>query len=221
MKILSLLIVPILMLCNAASVSALSSGDVIANVNSWRANNGLSSLVVNAQLMSAATAKANDMCRRNYWSHNDPSGRSWIWFANRYGYSYTSLGENLAYGFTTVNGVVNAWDSSPEHHANLVGAYTETGSATITCASYQGKSDQIIVVQEYGTRKRQIRTVQVEAVSAPVAEIPKPIKPIVIVGPLECSVNDMVVKYPFLETALQPKSNYIIDLLQHKERIDE
>ncbi len=128
---------------------------LVDSTNSQRAAYSAGTLTLNAKLNSAAQAKANDMATRNYWSHNTPEGNPPWYFITNAGYSYSRAGENLAYGFTEVNGtlgVIAGWMNSPSHKENLINpAYTEVGFGIANAAVYQGHNEETIVVAMYAT----------------------------------------------------------------------
>jgi len=77
-------------------------------------------LVWNQRLFSAADRHARDMATRNYFSHTSLDGRSLAQRVAAEGYAWTSVGENLAGGQATVDGVIAGWLSSPGHCSNLM-----------------------------------------------------------------------------------------------------
>jgi hypothetical protein len=110
-----------------------------------------SALQLNPQLTSAAQAKANDMAKRNYWSHVTPDGKQPWSFITAAGYKYEAAGENLAYGFVTSDQVITGWMNSPEHRANILdNDYQDVGFATADVSNYQGTGPETIVVALYG-----------------------------------------------------------------------
>jgi uncharacterized protein YkwD len=131
------------------SASSISAGTLIGFANQERSARGLSTLTTNAKLTSAAYAKANDMLNKNYWSHYGPNGETPWQFILGAGYSYVHAGENLAKGFSTAEGVHQAWMASPTHRANLVsGNYKEIGIAVVS-GTLQGEQTTL-VVQMFG-----------------------------------------------------------------------
>lgn len=94
-------------------------------------------------------AKARDMVTRNYWAHTAPEGTTPWQFIARAGYSYQAAGENLAYGFATDNQTISAWLQSPEHRANMLGAYHDVGFGYASSSDYQG-ANATVVVALYG-----------------------------------------------------------------------
>jgi hypothetical protein len=108
-------------------------------------------LVESAQLDQAATAKAQDMVNRNYWSHLTPDGKTPWTFIDGAGYHYQKAGENLAYGFATSSDVVKGWLNSPAHKDNLLdGAYQNVGFGVVNSPNFQGNGPETIVVALYG-----------------------------------------------------------------------
>jgi hypothetical protein len=108
-------------------------------------------LQLNSQLSAAAQAKANDMVQRNYWSHVTPDGNEPWWFVNKAGYQYQSVGENLAYGFTTSDTTIAGWMNSPGHRANILNSqYQDVGFGIANSDNFDSNGQQTIVVAMYG-----------------------------------------------------------------------
>lgn len=127
------------------SVSAL-----LQETNIQRGDNGQPALSLNSQLSQAAQAKANDMAQRDYWSHTTPDGQQPWQFIAAAGYSYSSAGENLAYGFDSSSGTVAGWMNSSGHRANMLNnTYSEVGFGIANSPSYQGDGEETIVVAMY------------------------------------------------------------------------
>jgi hypothetical protein len=107
-------------------------------------------LALNNALASAAQAKANDMVKNNYWSHNTPSGQTPYSFITAARYNYQLAGENLAYGFSNANSVVTGWMNSPEHRANILNKnYQDVGFGVASSPNYIGKGPEVVVVAMY------------------------------------------------------------------------
>jgi hypothetical protein len=141
----------------------ISAGNLYSLTNQERAAAGLGALALNAQLTSAAQAKAADMFAKNYWAHVSPDGtQPWTFISNA-GYSYSYAGENLAKDFSTSSGVMAGWMASPGHRANILNTnYLDVGFAVMN-GTLLG-SPTTLVVAEYGR----------PAVAAP-APAPKPV----------------------------------------------
>ncbi len=128
----------------------ISNSELLTYVNQARADNGLSPLVMNEVLSSAALNKGKDMFSKNYWAHFAPDGTSPWHFIKNSGYEYSYAGENLAKGFTNSKDVVDAWMASPTHRENLLSAnYRDMGFAIIE-GNLQGE-DTVLVVQMFGS----------------------------------------------------------------------
>lgn len=89
--------------------------DTCAKVNEVRTSNGLSAvkIVDVGALADAAVVRANECYIK--WSHTRPNGMEW-YTVN----SDVQWGENLAYGYSNANSVVDAWMASPTHKANIL-----------------------------------------------------------------------------------------------------
>ena len=89
------------------------AAQVLAEVNRYRASQGLAALQPDARLQAIATAHSEDMARQGRISHGD--------FQQRLQRSGAQLCvENLAMGARHAGGLVAAWRASPEHHRNLL-----------------------------------------------------------------------------------------------------
>lgn len=135
-----------------AYATSMNRTDLLGATNSYRVENGLNSLVMNAQLNTASQNKAQHMIDNNYWAHVAPDGTQPWYFFDQAGYDYRSAGENLAYGFTTSYATVDAWMNSPSHRANILGDYIDIGFGIVNGPSYQG-GENTVVVAHYGTQR--------------------------------------------------------------------
>ncbi len=108
---------------------------IIALTNSQRAAHGLTQLTENGQLDIIAAARSQDLVKRNYFDHYDPTGPTQPdghraaavqELLTRDGVLYTEVGENLVgnTGFplddNTPDQVVQAWMRHPEHRDNIL-----------------------------------------------------------------------------------------------------
>lgn len=152
---------------------------ILAGVNAVRAGVNLPPVTESATLDAFATWKAQDMCNQNYWAHNSPTS-TWEAQLQAYPVYYLSAGENLAYGFSNSSSVVTGWVNSHEHYVNMVNPlYDQAGIGIVTCANYQGQTNQVIVANEF-TQTHVAVPAQIVAPttppspSAPVATLPAP-----------------------------------------------
>ena len=82
----------------------------------------------NDQLYKAAQLHAEDMSENSYFSHNSADGRTLRDRINEQNYSWSTFGENIAYGFGSAEGVLNAWLGSEGHCKNIMKKdFTEIG----------------------------------------------------------------------------------------------
>ncbi len=83
----------------------------------------------NDQLEEAAYSHSNDMSKKNYFSHIEPSGTDAGSRMEKAGYAWTNYAENIGMGYRTEQEVVDAWLHSPGHCKNIMGqAYKEIGA---------------------------------------------------------------------------------------------
>jgi len=128
----------------AAQTSADQSIDTeeaafVVLINNYRAaqNPPLGALTIDWQIQPAADWMSGDMGQYAYFSHTDRLGRDpWTRMCEIGGYCYnTWKGENIAAGYTTAQSVFTAWQNSPGHNANMLGAnYTTMGLARVYTA---------------------------------------------------------------------------------------
>lgn len=130
----------------------LTQTKVFALTNSARAKEGLPALRYNTRLAAIAEAKAVDMIHKQYFAHASPEGIDVSALAEKYGYAYRYVGENLALGdFTGSDHVVTGWMNSPGHRANIVSPnYTEIGIAALRGYWNAEGREVWFAVQEFG-----------------------------------------------------------------------
>jgi len=131
--------------------AALTASGVYQWTNIMRRDNGgFAPLALNAKLTTAAQAKLKDMFALQYFEHVSPSGIGPAGLADRVGYAYITIGENLALGnFENDHVLLDAWMASPEHRANILRpAFSEIGVA-VGRGMYQGRMTWL-AVQEFG-----------------------------------------------------------------------
>ena len=129
--------------------SNITTTQVIDLTNAERAKAGLPSLAHNSLLSQAATAKAADMFKNDYWAHIAPDGTTpWV-FIKGAGYQYQVAGENLARDFGDTPSMITAWMNSPTHRENILNAkFAEIGVAVVN--GKLGGVETTLVVQMYG-----------------------------------------------------------------------
>ncbi|MCD0485161.1 CAP domain-containing protein [Streptacidiphilus sp. ASG 303] len=93
---------------------------VVTLVNAERKKAGCAPLAVNARLTAAAQAHSEDMAAHRTMSHTGSDGSSPDQRITRAGYTWSSYGENVAYGYGTPESVMAGWMSSPGHKRNIL-----------------------------------------------------------------------------------------------------
>jgi uncharacterized protein YkwD len=129
----------------AASTCGLPDFVAVAmtRINQWRASGAdcgvhgvkpaTAPLRWNNTLTQAAEVHSLDMVAHNYFDHTGSDGSSPGTRLTAAGYAWSTWGENIAAGQSTVNEVVDGWIDSDGHCANLMNpAFTEVG---LSCVS--------------------------------------------------------------------------------------
>jgi uncharacterized protein YkwD len=102
----------------------------------WKRYDAAPPLALAEPLQRAATAHAADMAAKGVMSHSGSDGTTAAQRAERAGYHWRFVGENVATGQSTPEQVVEEWLGSPHHCANLMSAdFTEMGVAYAASAS--------------------------------------------------------------------------------------
>lgn len=126
--------------------------EVVADMNRERATRGLGPLLINDTLSVAALDRIDDMFAKHYFAHVSPDGlQPWTW-ADKRGYDYRAIGENLAVGYPTAASVVDGWMHSPAHRANVLNQAFEEVGVAIAPASPRRPFRGPTVVALYGKR---------------------------------------------------------------------
>ncbi len=87
------------------------------------------------ELRNAAQVHSMDMAQNNFFSHTGSNGLSVSDRVTTSGYSWSSVGENIAAGQATITQVMTGWLDSPGHCRNIMSSRsTEFGSALVTTA---------------------------------------------------------------------------------------
>ncbi len=129
-----------------------SAGEiVIAAMNQERAAHGLPPLQINIELTEAANDRLDDLFAQHYFAHVSPQGLQPFAWAERRGYEYRAMGENLATGYSPRE-VVGCWMHSPGHRANILGRnFNEVGVAIAPGSPVHAEGGPTVVAL-YGAR---------------------------------------------------------------------
>ena len=102
------------------------AAQVVSLVNAERARQGLPALTVSTAVQQAAQTRAGEL--QTSFSHTRPSGASCFTALTEAGVSYARAGENIAYGQSTPEAVVQSWMNSSGHRANILSSsFTSIG----------------------------------------------------------------------------------------------
>lgn len=108
-------------------------------------------LLLNSTLQQVAAVHASDMANHAYFSHTGRDGSTADIRANRLGYRWRAIGENIATGLMQADTAVQGWLNSPSHCASIMSpAFQETGVA-FALSSSKSASNGIYWVQVFGT----------------------------------------------------------------------
>lgn len=135
----------------------LTSAEVLRLTNVTRSEHGAPELKENFLLNAIAVDRARDMFEKQYFDHVSPTGEKAADIAQKVGYRYRRLGENIAAGaFITNQKIINGWMQSPGHRKNLLsGEFKEIGVAVVKGRLEGGEG--WIAVQVFGRQSPAVR----------------------------------------------------------------
>ncbi len=114
-------------------------------INSERMKNGLAALTVDMGAMKVARAKAEDLSKNQYFSHQSPTYGSPFDMLKSFNVTYKAAGENIA-GNSTVEAAHTALMNSSGHRANILGQnYTAVGIGIYSDSRYGKVFAQIFI----------------------------------------------------------------------------
>ncbi len=93
---------------------------VVELVNAERAEAGCAPVTANSTLNTAAQRHSEDMASTGTMSHTGSDGSDPGERLTRAGYAWSTYGENVAYGYSTPEQVMQGWMTSPGHKANIL-----------------------------------------------------------------------------------------------------
>jgi uncharacterized protein YkwD len=102
----------------ATADAELDAAAAASMISGYRANNGLSAVAVDPQLMKLADAQARAMASRDKLDHNVIR-----YFGERLsdaGYKSRSAAENIGAGYHTLAEAFSGWRDSPPHRQNML-----------------------------------------------------------------------------------------------------
>lgn len=94
---------------------------LLEQLNAFRRKEGLHGRLASSSTLDRIAQKhADDMLARGYFAHQSPDGKTVRERAQREGYRWRALGENLADGQTRIEQLLANWKDSPPHRAVLL-----------------------------------------------------------------------------------------------------
>jgi uncharacterized protein YkwD len=131
---------------------------VLREINTVRAEHGLSALRPNSELMTVAAVHSSDMIQSGYFAHESRDGLPFWQRVIRY-YPGRSVGENLAWYSPSLTpaGTVKLWLQSPGHRATMLDPrWREAGvgvaSAGAAPGVFRGTAATVVTV-DFGSRR--------------------------------------------------------------------
>lgn len=120
-------------------------------VNAERGNIGLPALEWCPLVAVAARLHSQDMASRDFYDHVSPEGDE-VWDrVTAQGYTYSSVGENIAVGYESVREVMKGWMNSKGHRENILEeGYTHFGYGRAV-GTYKGDSNYTYWTQNFGS----------------------------------------------------------------------
>ena len=110
----------------------LSLNIALMDLNSYRAERGLSPVTLNPKLITASEVHAKDLAVHGIAAHEGTDGSTHSDRVQREGYYFTVAAENVATGQKSWEAVFQAWKDSPGHNENLlIEDATEFGIALV------------------------------------------------------------------------------------------
>ncbi len=128
----------------------LTRGAIIKLCNDMRASHGLAHLAENQLLDKIAEDRVRDMFQKQYIGHVSPTGEQASDYAQRTGYHYKIIAENIAAGnFMNNQKVIDGWMQSPGHKQNMLSPDIKEIGVAIDKGQQQG-ANTWIAVQIFG-----------------------------------------------------------------------
>jgi uncharacterized protein YkwD len=108
----------------------LDAGAAASMISGYRANNGLSSVALDPELMRLAQSQAETMAKRDKLDH--AAGKPFVVRMKEAGYAANVAAENISAGYHTLAEAFSGWRDSPPHRANmLLNGATRIGIAAV------------------------------------------------------------------------------------------
>lgn len=103
-----------------AQISPQNEIKVLNEINKNRSQNNLKPLNINEKLNKTASFYAQNLAQNNYISHKGLDGQNASDRITKFGYNWTTFGENIAAGSDNPTITVERWMQSSGHKANIL-----------------------------------------------------------------------------------------------------
>ena len=121
-------------------------------ISGYRANNGLSAVTLDPELMRLAQAQADVMAKRDKLDHG--AGKPFVVRLKASGYDAKFAAENISAGYHTLAEAFSGWRDSPPHRANmLLKGATRMGIAAIYTPASKYKVYWALILAQPDDRK--------------------------------------------------------------------
>ncbi len=135
----------------------LTGSEVLRLTNVTRSEHGAPELKESFLLNAVAAERAKDMFEKQYFDHVSPTGEKAADIAQKVGYRYKELGENIASGsFLTNQKIINGWMQSPGHRKSLLSGQFEEIGVAVAKGRMEGY-ETWIAVQVFGRQSPAVR----------------------------------------------------------------
>lgn len=104
------------------------SKEVLKHINNYRNSIGLKSLINNITAKNQALSHSEYQADQTHMSHEHSSKRAAAIFSTENASRY---GENVAFGYSNIKKLVQAWINSESHRKNIEGDFDYSGVGTI------------------------------------------------------------------------------------------
>jgi len=118
-----------LIFCLPFLVSAYDNTKMLCLVNQERVAAGLEPLGLDSRLTASSQQHCDDQASMNSMTHDGSDGSQPGDRVQSSGYSWQTVAENVAYGYGDEEECMKQWMESPGHRENILGPYTQFGSA--------------------------------------------------------------------------------------------
>ena len=93
--------------------------EFVSLMNAHRASVGCDPLTWSVDVAEVAQAHSDDMVERDFFAHENPDGASPFDRLSAAGVTYSRAAENIAWGYTSAQAVLDGWIGSDGHRRNL------------------------------------------------------------------------------------------------------